>query len=370
MSKILIISGDTSGDLHAANLMKEILAHRPNTEFIGIGGEKMSAIGFQKIIDLSEISVVGFWEVIKKIDKFLQLKSKIKQIIEKENISLFVPVDFPGFNLQIAKLCKQNKIKVVWYIAPQLWAWGSNRAVKLKNNIDKLLAVFPFEEQYFQKYEIDTEFVGHPLMDIPLFQNSIKKWNEREDILLIMPGSRKQELEFHLPLLIKYSMIFKSQYPKFDIVFSIPSHIQKYILSNFPGTKKLNIVNDSHKFMQTSKIGLIKSGTANLEAALLGLPFAMFYRTSWFNYIIGKGMTNIPNFSIVNILSNDKIVTELIQAEMNLKNIDKYINDIINNRQEYENIQKRFEQIRGLFANKRASARAAQVVLNYFESNE
>lgn len=368
MNKILIIAGDTSGDIHAAKLMKEILIRRPDTKFIGVGGEKMSSIDFEKIIDLSQISVVGFWEVFKRIDKFLQLKSKIKEIIEKENISLFIPVDFPGFNLEIAKLCKQYNIKVLWYIAPQLWAWGKNRAKKLQNNIDKLLAVFPFEEEFFGKYDIDTEFVGHPLMDNPQFNQAIKKWSERENILLIMPGSRIQEISSHLPLLLEYCKIFRAKYPNFDIVFSVPTHTQQFLYTNFAEIKKFNIVNDSHKHMQSSKIGLIKSGTSNLEAALLGLPFVMFYKTSLFNYIIGKQMANVPYFSIVNILSNKSIVTELIQSRMNLKNIEKHIDILMNDKQEYENLQNSFEKIKELFKNKKASARAAEIAINFLET--
>lgn len=370
MNKILIIAGDTSGDIHAEKLMTEILSRRPDTKFIGIGGEKMTAIGLEKITDLSQISVVGFWEVYKNIDKFLQLKSKIKDIVEKDNISLFIPVDFPGFNLEIAKLCKQKNVKVLWYIAPQLWAWGKNRAFKMQSYIDKLLVVFPFEEEFFGKYNIEVEFVGHPLMDNPQFNEPIKKWDERNNTLLIMPGSRKQEITAHLPILLKYSKIFLAKYPNYDIAFSIPEHIQQFVIANFVEIKKFNIVSSSYKLMQTSKIGLIKSGTSNLEAALLGLPFVMFYKTSWFNYLIGKQIANIPYFSIVNILSNKCIIKELIQSQMNSKNLEKYVDVLMNNNQEYEKTQFAFEQIKKLFINKKASVRAAEIAINYLDSIE
>lgn len=365
MSKILIIAGDTSGDIHASKVMKEVLERCPDTKFIGIGGEKMTEIGFEKIIDLSEISVVGFWEVLKRIDKFLHLKAKIKEIIEKGDISLFIPVDYPGFNLEIAKICKVNNVKVLWYIAPQLWAWGQKRALKIKQNVDNLLAVFPFEQQFFSHFDIQTEFVGHPLLDIPIFNEPIKQYNERENNLLIMPGSRKQEIELHLSLLIRYAEIFKTQHSNFDVVFSVPKHIQKFVSDNYPLVKKFNIESDSHLLMQKSKIGLIKSGTSNLEAALLGLPFVMFYRTSLFNYIIGKRLTKVPYFSIVNILANKLVVNELIQLNMNLKNIEISIEKLIDNTADYENKQKEFGIIKSTLQGRNASKRVAELAISY-----
>lgn len=367
MGKILIIAGDTSGDIHAAKVMKKLLDQYPNLQFVGIGGDKMTEIGLDKIVDVSEISVVGFWEVLKKIDKFLRLKKRIKNIIENGDISLFIPVDYPGFNLEIAKICKVNNVKVLWYIAPQLWAWGQQRAYTLKQNVDKLAAVFPFEELFFNNFDINTEFVGHPLMDIPIFIEQIRKLNERENTLLIMPGSRKQEIELHLKPLLEYCEIFKSNHSNFDIVFSLPNNIMNFVVSKFPQIKRYNLETDSHKLMQNSKIGLIKSGTSNLEAALLGLPFVMFYRTSWFNYVIGKRLTKVPYFSIVNILSNKLIVDELIQFQMNSRNIDKSVEKLISNETEYENKQIMFDIIRTTLQGYSASQRVAEIALTYLK---
>lgn len=365
MTKILIIAGDTSGDIHAARVMKRLLDIRPNIKFVGIGGEKMTELGLEKVIDLSKISVVGFWEVLKNIDIFLKLKEKINKIIENDSISLFIPVDYPGFNLEISKICLAQNIPVLWYIAPQLWAWGEKRAVKLKQTVDKLLTVFPFEESFFSKYDINAEFIGHPLLDIPIFREPFKQYFERENTLLIMPGSRKQEIELHLRPLLKYCDIFKSSYTNFEIVFSIPQHLQKFVVDNFPQIKHYNIEKDSHKLMQISKIGLIKSGTSNLEAALLGLPFIMFYRISWLNYFIGKRLTKVPYFSIVNILSNQLVVDELIQYQMNSKNIEKSIDKLILNETEYKQKQKIFEDIKATLLSKSASERVAEIALSY-----
>ena len=365
LTKILIIAGDTSGDLHAAKVMKRLLDIRPDLKFVGIGGEKMTELGLEKIIDLSKISVVGFWEVLKNIDIFLELKGKIKKIIENDNIPLFIPVDYPGFNLEIAKICTDNNVKALWYIAPQLWAWGQKRAEKLKQYVDKLLVVFPFEEKFFNSFDINNEFVGHPLMDNSIFSEPLKPFNERQNNLLILPGSRKQEIELHIQPLLKYCEIFESNYSNFDIVFSIPPHLHKFVTGNYPQIKRYNIEIDSHILMQNSKIGLIKSGTSNLEAALLGLPFIMFYRTSWFNYLIGKRLTKVPYFSIVNILSNKLVVDELIQNQMNPRNIQLSIDKIISNEVEYLQKQKIFYEIKATFLGKSASERVAKIALSY-----
>ncbi len=171
--RYFIIAGDPSGDIHAAKLMKSMLVKNPNVEFYGIGGREMEAIGFKSMIPQKEISVVGFWEVAKKYGMFRQLIKDVQSELETGKYKAFIPVDYPGFNMKIAGFAKKIGIPVYYYIAPQLWAWGSNRAEKLANSVDKLIVVFPFEVDFFKQYGIETYFCGHPLLDEPIFNGEV-----------------------------------------------------------------------------------------------------------------------------------------------------------------------------------------------------
>lgn len=351
--------------MHASRIMANLNARFGDIEFIGIGGENMIAQGLHSLVDFSEITVMGFWEVIKKVNLFLKLKKEIKHIIENSKIDLFLPVDYPGFNLEIAKIAKKNNVPVVWFIAPQLWAWGKDRAKKLQNNLDELLCVLPFEEAFFQEYSIDAKYVGHPLIESIGYDVIPKTFEEREDRILIMPGSRKQEIKMHLPLILDWAKEFKQNNHKYDLVFALPNHIRQFVTEHYPEIKQYEISYDSRELMQQVKFGIIKSGTANLEATLLGLPFIMFYKTSHFNYFVGIRMVNVGDFSITNILANKKVIPELIQNDFNKKNLNFAVDNLINNLDYYHETQSNFTQIKQILTDKRASYIVSEEVIKY-----
>ena len=193
--RIFISAGEPSGDLHAARLMAEIKKIYPEIEFVGLGGNRMEAEGLRSIIPISELSVVGFWEVAKKYRFFKEVLNKCTEIISSGDIDLFIPVDYPGFNMRLAANAKKAKVPVVYYIAPQLWAWGKDRAKKLARVCDRLLVLFPFEEEYFSSFGINTTFVGHPLLDNSMFDEVDPA--DKKNIIAFLPGSRIQEIKRH-----------------------------------------------------------------------------------------------------------------------------------------------------------------------------
>ena len=218
---IFICAGESSGDMHAAKLMKELkIKFSGDVNFFGIGGKFMQAEGLKSLVNLRDISVVGFWEVAKNIKVFSDLLSLCKNIIRRNKIDLFIPVDYPGFNLKIAKFCKSLKIPVFYYIVPQLWAWGKHRADKLKGNVDKLLVVFPFEVDFFKEHGLDAHFVGHPLLECAAFSQPMKTYEERKKILALFPGSRKQEIKKHIPLLINTAELIHYNIKNLEIVIA------------------------------------------------------------------------------------------------------------------------------------------------------
>ncbi|MGA2298554.1 MAG: lipid-A-disaccharide synthase, partial [FCB group bacterium] len=217
MKKIFIVAGDSSGDRYAGRLMAEIKSRKPGIQFLGIGGEEMLKAGLKSIVPLEKISVVGFWEVAKRFNFFRNLIEQCKKILLDENIDLFIPVDYPGFNIRLAGYAKKINIPVFYYIAPQLWAWGKNRAEKLAKVTDKLFVVFPFEVDFFKSKGINADFVGHPLLDSPEFNSNFLKYSERKNIIAFLPGSRNQEIKRHFPLLSKTADLLMQKLPDYEI---------------------------------------------------------------------------------------------------------------------------------------------------------
>ncbi|MCX7735985.1 MAG: lipid-A-disaccharide synthase [Candidatus Kapabacteria bacterium] len=365
IKKVFISAGEQSGDLHASKMMRQMKSINNSIQFFGIGGELMQKEGLNSLADIKEISVVGFWEVAKKILFFKNLFKKCKEVLLKENIQLFIPVDYPGFNIKLAGFSKSNGVKVVYYIAPQLWAWGKNRAIKLKESVDKLLVVFPFEVDYFKSFNIDAIFVGHPLLDNPEFQNAPLPFEKRQNMIAILPGSRPQELKRHLPIVRKISSEIKKRKPEIKFGTSLPENLEINIKNNFNELNDWEYFPNSIELMQNSIAGIIKAGTTNLEAALCGLPFALFYQTSFISYFLGKKLINLPYLSIVNILHQERIIEEYIQSDINPVKIAGHIINLIESKEKYNLIQNKLIQIRQMIGEQGASRKAAEIIMEY-----
>lgn len=362
MANYLVIAGDPSGDIHAANLIREIKKRDSEARFTGIGGPEMRKAGLDSIIPMKQVSVVGFWEVAKKYFFFKGLINQIKSILDSGNIDKFIPVDYPGFNIRIATHAKKVNVPVDYYIAPQLWAWGKNRAAKLRGAVDRLLVAFPFEEEYFGKFGLNTEFVGHPLLDLPEFANPTKGYHQREKIIAILPGSRRQEVIKHAPLVSGIIEEVNRNLPGFKIGIAKSSNIDETDYERYLNLKNTILFENSRELISISIAGAVKTGTSNLEAALAGMPFAMFYKTSLFTYQMGKSLINLPYLSIVNILENKVLVKEFIQSDARPENIFGEIRKIATDEGYFEKYRENFAKIRQMLGSSGAAARAAEII--------
>ncbi|MFA6571287.1 MAG: lipid-A-disaccharide synthase [Bacteroidota bacterium] len=371
MPKIFILAGDPSGDIHSARLMKALLEINPDIEFIGIGGQFMTAAGLESILPIAEVSVVGFWEVAKKYFFFKNLQNKCKDIIINQQIDLFLPVDYPGFNIPLADFAKKNNVPVAYYIAPQLWAWGKNRAKKLADSVDKLLVAFPFEEDFFRKYGIDTQFVGHPLLDSNDFDERILTFSERDNLIAIMPGSREQEIIRHIPLMQEVVGRILEQKPDYKIGIGVSPSIPREFYENFLKNKiECELFENSRLLMNKAKAGIIKTGTSNLEAVMCGMPFNMFYRTSGLTYYLGSKLVNLEFISLANILAGKEIVKEFIQSTATPKAIADDILNLVSDELRFKNIQNEFVSVCSKLGTKGASARSAKIILDLIEQRK
>lgn len=365
---IFIVAGESSGDLHASLLMQEILKINPNISFFGIGGNRMGSLGLQSLVDMTSISVVGFVEIIRNLKLFKETFNKCEIIFCSKRIDLLICIDFPGYNLRLVKLAKKYNIPVCYYIAPQLWAWGKNRVKLIQNYVDLLLVVFPFEVDFFSKYHSNVEFVGHPLLDLPNFCEPTFSFSQREDAIAILPGSRRIEFSHHHKLISKLIEIINFNYPNYLVKIPVANPENLLILKKLFGSLSKTVVfgQDSSEILKTSKVGVIKSGTSNLEAALLGLPFVMFYKTSLPTYLLARQLVNLKHISIVNILLNGNFVPEFIQRMAKPENIFSALNTILQNPDIYLQMQNSFLRIRELLGGKGASEKAAKKIIQFF----
>ncbi len=366
MKKIFISAGEPSGDIHAALLMRSIKHLVPDVEFIGIGGEAMAREGLESIVSISEISVVGFWEVAKKYSFFKKLLKQSKELLASEKVDMFLPVDYPGFNLNLADFAKQQTIPVVYYIAPQLWAWGKNRAKKLANRIDTLMVVFPFEVDFFSKFGINTRFVGHPLLDSPDFADEPAGFKERRHRVVFLPGSRKQEVIKHIPLIDSIAVSLSHRDSTIEIAIakskSVSADIYKEAIAGHKNLRNVTLDENARELMRTSKAGIVKTGTSTLEAALCGMPFSMIYKTSFLSYHLSRKLINLPYISLPNILANKFVLNEEIQNDINPEKIAADLFELMNKEEKFNKMTEEFKRIRKLLGEKGASDRAAGIV--------
>lgn len=313
MLRFFIVVGDPSGDRYGASLMKSMREQHPECSFDGIGGPLMEQEGLKSIIPLETMSVVGFWEVIKRYSVLKDVLERSKALLKTQRYDAFIPIDYPGFNLRLSSYAKSIDTPVFYYIAPQLWAWGKNRAKKLADAVDELFVIFPFEVPFFEQFSIKTTFVGHPLLDYPEYATS--NHNQRVKDIALFPGSRKQEIQRHLGLLVKTASILHKQLPDYTFSFAQRQNLPLETFSEILHSEVSFQFKKSLELQTTSAVGLVKTGTTTLESFLLGLPFVMYYKTSPLSYTISKHLITLPYIALPNIIANKDIIIERIQSE-------------------------------------------------------
>jgi len=371
-NNILIIAGEVSGDLIGASLIKELRAVQPAINIFGIGGDKMTEEGMNISFHINRLSFLGFVEVVSHLSFIKKVQREILKLVKMKNISTAVLIDYPGFNLSIAKKLKALGLKIIYYISPQIWAWGSSRIKKIRSTIDKMLVIFPFEETLYKNNNVPVEFVGHPMLERIAAHKYlsktelIKKYNldDQKEILLLMPGSRKHEVEKIFPAEIKAAIKLSQEF-NLQVVVASTQNINTKIFRNLSSLENYTIVKENiFDFMNHSKFGIIKSGTATLEAGLHQLPMIIVYKTIWITYLIGKNLVKLESIGLVNILSGEKIIPELIQTEANSTSIYERSKTILSDKTLYQNMKDKLSALKVKLGTEGASMRAAKIILN------
>ncbi len=361
---IFITAGDPSGDAHAARLMAEIRRRVPDVVFEGFGGPAMELEGLRSLARMRDLAVTGFWEVAKRYGYFRDLMARCADAIKRTRPVAFIPVDYPGFNMRLAARVRSPRLPVIWYIAPQLWAWGEGRAEGLSKVVDRLLVVFPFEVEFFARHGIRADYVGHPLVDRireePVLERNLSQ-------VLLMPGSRRQEIHHHVPILAETVERVSLDDP--SVRFGVARARNVDVESLAPLMERgVAVVDDVPLAMATAGAGLVKAGTSTLEAALRGLPFATFYRTSAISYAVSKRLVNVSSVTMLNLLLQRNVVHEYLQTGATAANLADEIRDLRTNAERRAELAAATDEVRSLLAGEGAAARAAHVVVEAMRS--
>ena len=359
------IVGEPSGDLHASNLAKNLKKLDKRVCFRGLGGPLMQSEGLVAVDDFSKLSVMGFWEVFKQLLFFVQLKKKIVLDILKNRPDVLILVDYPGFNLKIAKEVRQknSKIKIIYYISPQLWAWKESRINIIKKYVDRLIVLFPFEVKWYKNRGVDVSFFGHPLVDL---NNTIKfkKTSFKNKVVGVFPGSRKQEIKQHVPILKRVVACLRHQNPNIHFVVGLAKDVDEKIVSDLNLKKNFTIIkNNSLKAFHLSDVAIVTSGTATLECALTKTPCVVIYKTSFISWLIAKVFIKVRFVSIVNLLANNKIYEELLQGRCSSELIVEKVNGLLDIQKPLK--LKELDSLVASLGNGKSYSNTAKYIFNY-----
>ncbi|MGA8265337.1 MAG: lipid-A-disaccharide synthase [Ignavibacteriaceae bacterium] len=367
---LMIIAGEISGDLHGASLIKKLKKLDPEINIFGIGGDKMQEAGMQLSYHINRMAFLGFAEVIRHIPFIKKVQKELLDLIKTENINTVVLIDYPGFNLSIAKKLKVLNVRIIYYISPQIWAWGGGRINKIKKLVNKMLVVFPFEEKLYSDHNINVEFVGHPLLERLRDYGFLSKeklfekynLNKNKEILLILPGSREQEVKHIFPEVIKAALKLAEEF-NLQVVTACSSNIEKNIFNELTDIKDVKVIkDDTYNLLKNSKFGIVKSGTSTLEAGLFQLPMVIVYKTSRPTYWIGKALVKVDHIGMANIISGERVVPELIQDQVSEEMIYKECKRILSDKDLYETIKNKFGLIKERLGAEGASGKAAESI--------
>jgi lipid-A-disaccharide synthase len=364
--KYYIIAGEASGDLHGSNLMKALQHKDPNAEFRFWGGDLMAAQGGTLVKHYRDLAFMGFLEVAKNLRTILNNIKFCKEDIKNNRPDVLILVDYPGFNLRIAKFAKGLGIKVVYYISPQLWAWKEGRVEIIKKYVDEMMVILPFEEDFYKKHGVHSHFVGHPLLDAISTLQEIKIENFKTEnglndkkIIALLPGSRKQEVEKMLEIMLSVRPDFK----EYQFVIAGAPSLPKEFYQSYVDDNVHFVSNKTYDLLRCSKAALVTSGTATLETALLNIPEVVCYRGSKISYAIAKRLVkNIKYISLVNLIMDREVVKELIQNDLNTKNLVEELKKVLEGEKRSQ-VLKDYELLRKKLGGEGASENAAEVIL-------
>jgi lipid-A-disaccharide synthase len=367
----MIVAGEASGDLHGSNLVKAALSLDPELVFFGIGGPRMRKEGVNVLVDASAMAVVGLVEVISHAGVIHKSFTLLKRIIRTNPPDLLILIDYPDFNLMLAGVARSAGVKVLYYISPQVWAWRVRRVKKIARLVDRMAVVFPFEVPFYEKEKAPVAFVGHPLVDTVRPTMSVVEAHRifgtdpfRRTIGLF-PGSRKQEVRVHLPLILESAALLKGRFPDLQFILLLASTLDRSDVEPFLhtcGVPVTIVAENGYDVMQVCDAAISVSGTVTLELALMGVPMVIIYKVSPLTYLIGKRLVRVDNIGLCNIVAGERVVQELIQNDARPEKIADELTRIITDPEYSGNMKSKYKKMKGLLGGGGCSEKVAGIM--------
>jgi lipid-A-disaccharide synthase len=371
--KYYIIAGEASGDLHGSNLIKALKKKDANAAIRCWGGDKMQAAGASLVKHYKELAFMGFVEVINNLGTILKNIKFCKNDIDRYKPDALILIDYPGFNLRIAKWAKQQGYRIIYYISPQVWAWKENRVKLIKQCVDKMLVILPFEKEFYKKWDYEVDYVGHPLVEVveEFINNEQGKRNIEqgsENIIALLPGSRKQEILKKLPIMLKVSKHF----PDYRFVVAKAPGLEESfytdLLNLYPAVS--SVADKTYSLLTQAKAALVTSGTATLETALYGVPEVICYKGNAFSYHIARRLIKIKFIGLVNLIMDKEVMKELIQNELTVENLKKELGLLLNDSCKQQQVKEDYTALRNLLKQGgNASANAAAIIHTFLSAS-
>ena len=367
--KYYIIAGEASGDLHGANLIASLKKKDTRAKIRAWGGNLMKKQGATLVKHYRDLAFMGFVEVLLHLRTILKNLSFCKKDILKYKPDAIILIDYPGFNLKIAKFAHKHNIKVYYYISPQVWAWKKRRVYTIKEVVDKMLVILPFEKDFYDDYRVDAHFVGHPLLDELSKVRYINRSNfarqnkldPKKEIIALLPGSRKQEVTRMLGVMMKVM----DKFPEYQFVIGCAPSLPESFYRELVGNENVHLVfNKTYQLLQVASAALVTSGTATLETALFYVPEVVCYKGNKISYLIAKNLVKVKYISLVNLIMDKPVLKELIQNDLTPKNIEEELNDLLTNHKKQRQLLEDYEDLRCKLGNAGASNNAATIIVN------
>ncbi len=370
---ILIVAGEASGDAHAGALVKEIKALEPTLNVIGVGGTAMRESGAELIADISSLNVMGLTEIGGKMQGVVGVFFKLVKFLKESQPDLLILVDFPDFNLFLARFAKRYDVRVMYYISPQVWAWRRARTRTIAKLVDRMVVILPFEVDFYRKHGMEVDFVGHPLLDLLANVPPQKKARAalnilpEMDLVGILPGSRLSEVKKLLPVMLEAVELIRKRFPETEFVFPLAKTLRKddidYLFSNSPGSIILH-EGRTAEVISACDILIAASGTVTLEAAIIGTPLVIIYKLSSLSYQLARRLIRIPHIGLVNLVAGERLAPELIQHEATPGNIAREVCTLLMNADRCKYIKQRFLDVKRKLGASGASRRAARIAID------
>lgn len=358
-----VIAGEASGDLHGSNLLKALKQQDPEMKARCWGGDMMAAQGGDVVKDYKDLAFMGFIEVIANLNTIVKNLKFCKQDILDFKPDVIVLIDYPGFNIRIATWAKEKGFRVVYYISPQVWAWKAGRVKTLKKCVDRMLTILPFEKAFYKKYNWDIDYVGHPLVEVTEnFEHKNQSIQKDTKLIALLPGSRKQEIEKKLPVMLAAS----KEFPNYNFIVakapSLPVDYYDEMLKSYPNVT--TATNETYSVLMRSSAALVTSGTATLETALLDVPQVICYKGSAISFAIAKKLVNIRFIGLANLILDKEVVKELIQHDFNKENVVQELDKILHDESVKKQIHTDYASLKSLLKQGGdASYKAAKIII-------